>query len=143
MVPSGAWMPSGYETRRGSSSNRPLLQVWPSSVERKAVRLERRGRRTSSGPFLTKSKLPDARRRMKKRALTFWIKDGCGGLQVAPWSDEKLSLMPFFVRASIHKRPSLSSTDHVLVEVGAGEGNTAAPRPRLTCSEIVARPART
>jgi hypothetical protein len=51
-----------------SSRSRPPFQVWPSSVETKAVRWERPVRR-SSGPCLTSNKLPDCRRVMKKREL--------------------------------------------------------------------------
>src|SRR5712691_2187639 len=119
-------MPSGYETRARSSSSKPLLQVLPSSVETKADMLERRGNRTSIGPFFTSSKLPDASRRMKNRALQFLIDDGSGGVHVAPLSDEKLSAMPYFVRASIHKRPSLSST--IMCSSNSVSGKATPPR---------------
>jgi len=39
---------------------------------KEAVMLDRRGRRRSMGPFFTRIRFPEARRRMKKkRALTF------------------------------------------------------------------------
>ena len=67
-----------YDTCARSSISSEWGHVFPSSVLTKAVRLDRRGRRTSIGPFFTRSRLPEASRRMKNRALAFWIDEAAG-----------------------------------------------------------------
>ena len=127
MRPSGDSKPSGYDTALRSSSSSPPFHVWPSSSESHALMCVRFCNRSAGDPFFTSKMRPDSSRRRKKRALMFCtVAACCGVLHVAPPSLEKLSCGWPFVRASIQRRPSFSST--IMCSSNSQSGNCTLPR---------------